>query len=138
MRQLLYASSTDRDVSDAMLENILAVSRRNNAACGVTGVLLYSEGGFMQVLEGEETAVNKTYARICADKRHWKAMTLLDRNAPRAFGAWSMGFEKPMAFGDGMFSLTRDAIAGRLKPNAPAEIMALLQTFYRINARGAA
>ncbi len=135
MRQLLYASSTQRDVSDAVLEDILAVSRRNNAACEVTGVLLYSEGGFMQVLEGEHAAVAATYARVCADKRHWKAMVLLDRNAPRAFGAWSMGFERPALIGEGMFALTRDAIGGRLKPDAPAEIMALLQTFYRINVR---
>ncbi|MBA2590683.1 MAG: BLUF domain-containing protein [Alphaproteobacteria bacterium] len=135
MRQLLYASNTHRDVSDAVLEDILAASRRNNAACDVTGVLIYSKGGFMQVLEGEGAAVSQTYARIGADKRHWNAMVLLDRDAPRAFGAWSMGFERPAAIGEGLFALTREAIAGRLKPDAPAEIMALLQTFYRINAR---
>ena len=134
MRQLLYASNTHRDVSDQVLEDILAVSRRNNAACEVTGVLLYSEGGFMQVLEGESAAVAATYARVCADRRHWNAMVLLDREAPRAFGAWSMGFERPGLLGEGMFSLTREAIGGRLMPGAPAEIMALLQTFYRINA----
>ena len=138
MRQLLYASNTHRDVPEAVLEDILAKSRTNNAACGVTGVLLYSEGGFMQVLEGEDAAVAQTYARIRVDKRHWNAMVLLDRAAPRAFGDWSMGFEKPAAIGEGMFALTREAIAGRLAPGAPAEIMALLQTFYRINARGAA
>jgi hypothetical protein len=138
MKQLLYASNTHRDVSDAVLEDILAASRRNNAACDVTGVLLYSEGGFMQVLEGEDAAVAATYARICADKRHWNTMVLLNRDAPRAFGAWSMGFERPLRIGEGMFALTREAIEGRLKPDAPAEIMALLQTFYRINARGPA
>jgi hypothetical protein len=135
MRQLLYASNTHRDVSGAVLEDILAVSRRNNAACGVTGMLLYSDGGFMQVLEGEDAAVAATYARVCADKRHWNAMVMLDRDAPRAFGAWSMGFERPALIGEGIFALTREAIGGRLEPGAPAEIMALLQTFYRINAR---
>lgn len=134
MRQLLYASNTHRDVSDPLLEDILAVSRRNNAACEVTGVLLYSEGCFMQVLEGEGAAVSKTFARIRADKRHWNTMIMLDRDAPRAFGAWSMGLATAAAIGDGMFALTREAIAGQLRPGAPAEIIALLQTFYRINA----
>jgi len=134
MRQLLYASNTQRDVSDALLEDILAASRRNNAACGVTGVLLYSEGGFMQVLEGEESAVEQTFTRICGDKRHWNTSVLLDRAAPRAFGGWSMGFEKPATIGEGIFALTREAISGQLKQGAPAEILALLTTFYRINA----
>ncbi len=126
MRQLLYASNTHRDVSDALLEEILAVSRRNNAACQVTGILLYSEGCFMQVLEGEDAAVAGTFARIRADKRHWNTMIMLDRDAPRAFGAWSMGLATAAAIGDGMFTLTREAIAGQLRPGAPAEIIALL------------
>jgi hypothetical protein len=139
MRQLLYASNTHRDVSDKVLEDILAASRRNNGAAGITGVLLYLEGGFMQVLEGETDVVSKTYARICADKRHWNTMVMLDRDAPRAFGEWSMGFERPsvLAQEDGLFALTKNAIAGKLKLDAPAEIMALLKTFYRINAPGA-
>ncbi len=49
MRQLLYASNTDRDIPDSLLEDILDASRRNNAASGITGILLYIAGGFMQV-----------------------------------------------------------------------------------------
>ncbi|MFO1247604.1 MAG: BLUF domain-containing protein [Alphaproteobacteria bacterium] len=137
MRQLLYASNTERYAGQAMLDEILAVSRHNNAEAGITGMLLYLEGGFMQVLEGEDAAVTQTYTRICRDKRHWNTMVLLDRQAPRAFGEWSMGFEKPKIVGEGMFELTRNAIDGKLKPGAPAEIMALLKTFYRINSGAA-
>ena len=133
MRQLLYASNTSRDTPEAVLDDILAVSRRNNAPAGVTGMLLYVEGGFMQVLEGEEQAVRRHLRRICRDRRHWNALVLLDRAAPRAFSDWSMGFERPKP-GDGIFTITRDAIGGRLAPNAPAEIMALLTTFYRVNS----
>ena len=138
MRQILYASTTHREVADAVLNDILAASRRNNAKVGVTGMLLFIEGGFMQVLEGEDRCVTETYARICNDKRHWSITVLLDRDAPRTFGAWSMGFEKPSAIAEGMFEITRDAIDGKLEPGAPAEIVGLLQTFYRINARGTA
>ena len=134
MRQLLYASNTSREVGDAMLHEILAASRRNNGACGITGILLYVAGGFMQVLEGDAEAVEATFTRICADKRHWNTTVLLDREAPRAFGEWSMGFERPTRDQDGIFALTQDAIAGKLTPGASAEIPALLRTFYRVNA----
>jgi FAD-dependent sensor of blue light len=133
MRQLLYASNTSRDFSDAMLTEILAASRRNNAACGVTGILLYVDGGFMQVLEGDDRAVSDTFMRIQADKRHWNTTILLDRDAPRAFAEWSMGFERPTTDQGGIFTLTRDAIHGKLAPGAPLEIPALLRTFYRVN-----
>jgi hypothetical protein len=134
MRQLLYASNTSRDVSQAVLDDVLAASRRNNARDGVTGMLLYLDGGFMQVLEGEGAAVGAAYARIAKDKRHWNTQVLLDRQAPRAFADWTMGFERPKAGDDGIFAITRDAIAGKLKPGVPLEIMALLTTFYRVNS----
>jgi Sensors of blue-light using FAD len=137
MRQLLYVSNTSRDVADSVLDDILASSRKNNLKAGITGVLLYIDGGFMQVLEGERRAVTETYARICKDQRHWNMGVLLDGDASRAFGEWSMGFLRPSreADNDGMFALTRDAIGGKLQGDGPAVIMTLLLTFYRINSR---
>jgi len=135
MRQLLYASNTSRDVSDAVLDDILLSSRKNNVKAGVTGLLLYIDGGFMQVLEGEAAAVTETFDRISRDRRHWNTTVLLDRDAPRAFGEWSMGFTRLARETDpGAFALTEDAINGRLKPGAPAEIVTLLRTFHRINS----
>lgn len=136
MRQLLYVSNTSLNLADRVLEDILAASRRNNARDGITGMLLYLQGGFMQVLEGNKDAVSATFERICRDGRHHNAMVLLDRDAPRAFGEWSMGFRRVAEDGDpaGVFALTADALKGRLAPDAPAAIVTLLQTFYRINA----
>ena len=137
MRQLLYASNTSRDLADSVLDDILTSSRKNNPKAGITGVLLYIDGGFMQVLEGDGPALSETYARICKDRRHWNTTVLLDRDAPRAFSEWSMGFTRPSSETDsgGMFTLTCDAISGKLRADAPAVIMTLLQTFYRINSR---
>jgi hypothetical protein len=90
----------------------------------------------MQVLEGEDAAVAETFSRISKDRRHWNTNILLDRDVPRAFGDWSMGFTRLGKETDpGAFALTEDAIFGRLKPGAPLEILTLLRTFYRINAR---
>jgi hypothetical protein len=135
MRQLLYVSNCSRDITLTELNNILELSRSNNQARGITGLLLYIDGGFLQVLEGEEQAVHGVFTRIRADSRHWGARLMLDREAPRAFGDWSMGFEH--LTGDdpetaGMFGVTREAIAGKLSPTAGRVVMVMLETFYRV------
>ena len=136
MRQLLYVSNTSRDLAPAELNQILAVSRANNVALDVTGLLLFIDGGFLQILEGEERTVRELFDRIAADPRHWNTRILLDRESPRAFGGWSMGFERPGAADPetaGMFGITREAIEGRLAPGAGRVIAILLETFYRVN-----
>jgi hypothetical protein len=135
MRQLLYVSNTSRDVAPAELDAILAVSRTNNAALDVTGLLLFIDGGFLQILEGEERTIRELYARIAADRRHWETRLMLDRESPRAFTGWSMGFERPSADDPetaGMFGITREAIEGRLSPGAGRVIAIMLETFYRV------
>ena len=54
MRQLLYVSNTLSDLAPGALDDILTASRRNNAMMGITGLLLYIDGGFLQMLEGDE------------------------------------------------------------------------------------
>ena len=135
MRQLLYVSNTRREFSQEALEDILEISRRKNRAAEVTGMLLYLDGGFLQVLEGSHEAVGKIYASICNDPRHWDLKILLDREASPAFGEWRMGFERlrsDQAETEEIFQITGDAIAGRLKPGAAQELVTLLRTFYRI------
>ncbi len=93
MIYLVYYSSAAYLMDDAALLNILQVSRRNNARDGVTGLLLYRAGTFLQVLEGEEGAVDSAYERIRQDHRHRGIIDVLRRPAPqRLFPDWSMGF----------------------------------------------
>lgn len=136
MRQLLYVSSTPRDIAPGVLNDILAASRANNPLLGVTGLLIYIDGGFLQILEGEERTVRELYMRICTDRRHWEVRMLLDREVEkRAFGGWSMGFERPTPDDPesaGMFGVTREAILGRLSPHAGRVIAVMLETFYRV------
>lgn len=136
MRQLLYVSSTPRDIAPAALNAILATARANNALLGVTGLLIYIDGGFLQILEGDERAVRDLYMRICTDRRHWEVRLLLDREVEsRAFTGWSMGFERPSPDDPesaGIFGVTREAILGRLSPQAGRVIAIMLETFYRV------
>ena len=69
------------------------MARRNNAALGVTGMLLHDRGSFFQVLEGPAATVDALYARIAADARHAEIVRIIHEPvARRSFGQWSMGF----------------------------------------------
>ena len=90
---LIYASSAVGIPDAAALASVLGQSRRNNPQVDVTGMLLYTEGTFFQVLEGPPAAVDATFATIAADPRHARAVTIIrERIARRAFGEWSMGY----------------------------------------------
>lgn len=91
--RLIYASRVTEECGPEELQEILDVSRRNNAAAGITGALCYSGRGFLQCLEGPRTAINEVYRRIVRDTRN-EDVTLL-AYAPikeRAFGQWSMAY----------------------------------------------
>jgi Sensors of blue-light using FAD len=90
--RLLYASHTTPALTDADMHQLLRQSRMNNPRQGITGLLCYSEGNFVQMLEGGREAVNRLYNRIAADPRHSDA-TLLSyaEVTERRFAGWSMG-----------------------------------------------
>lgn len=89
----IYSSRATRETSDAELKSILNVSRRNNLARDITGMLLFIEGSFFQVLEGPEDSVVPTYDVIARDSRHDRVTQIISEPiAQRSFGDWSMGF----------------------------------------------
>lgn len=102
MLQLVYISTARAAPDQASLENILTASRRNNARCDVTGLLVAGGRRFLQALEGPDDAVLQTYARIQADPRHFALVRLsCGPIAETGFGDWSMGFEAGAAPGPG-------------------------------------
>jgi Sensors of blue-light using FAD len=90
--RLLYASRAVPAIDQDVLVAILRKSKANNPSTGITGVLCFSEGIFLQVLEGGRAAVNKLYNRIASDSRH-SDVTLLcyEEIGERRFAGWSMG-----------------------------------------------
>jgi hypothetical protein len=90
---LIYVSSAAQLFSTADLAKLLEVSRTNNARRGVTGMLLYKDGNFMQVIEGEEADVRGLYEKLQRDPRHTGFLILLEQKIDqRQFSDWSMGF----------------------------------------------
>jgi hypothetical protein len=93
LSQVIYSSAAVAPFSEAELSSLLAIARTNNERVGVTGMLLYHEGSFLQVLEGEASAVDAVFQRIGRDKRHHRVMPLLRREMDgRHFESWRMGF----------------------------------------------
>ena len=90
---LAYESQASVPLTEPDLLDLLRHSRANNARSGVTGILLYRHGTFLQVLEGARAPVDELYATIARDARHREVTTVLaeDRRA-RRFPDWTMGF----------------------------------------------
>lgn len=93
--QLGYASAATKPFEGDELVELLTKARSNNAALGVTGMLLYHEGSFLQILEGRREAVESLYAKITEDPRHVDPLLLFRHEEhPRSFGDWTMGFHE--------------------------------------------
>ena len=95
MYRLVYVSSAAKPFSEQELEDLLKKNRQNNSAVGITGMLLYKEGNFMQCLEGPKKMVCTLHAKIQSDRRHRGMIVLLrEEHVQREFKDWTMGFKK--------------------------------------------
>ncbi|WP_156680894.1 BLUF domain-containing protein [Sphingomonas profundi] len=95
--RLVYYSrnltTTGQDRFAAEVDNILDVSRANNARDGITGALMFNAGCFAQVLEGPLGMVEAAFERIQQDERHGEVSLLaFEPIAARSFPNWAMGF----------------------------------------------
>lgn len=94
LRSLLYVSSASRALSAHELASLVAEARAWNAANGITGVLLYRRGNFIQYLEGPCDRIDALHRRIRRDARHHGVVPILDhRIAERAFAEQPLKFE---------------------------------------------
>ncbi len=89
--RLLYASRAI-DTSPSAIEAILAQSRQHNPECGITGILCYGGGIFLQAIEGGRMPISELYGHIQRDSRH-KDVVLLhyEEISERRFAGWTMG-----------------------------------------------
>jgi hypothetical protein len=95
MHAIAYVSSAAWSLLDDELEFILTESRRFNLAAGVTGILLYCDGNFMQYFEGPDDAMVETWERIRKSRRHHQINELMNQAIEeREFGDWAMGFSR--------------------------------------------
>ena len=89
--RLLYASRAV-DTSPAAIQAILESARRHNHQDGVTGILVYGGGVFMQAIEGGRQVISNLYGTIQRDARHRDVVLLrYEEIVERRFGSWTMG-----------------------------------------------
>lgn len=91
MHQIVYTSLASNWLDERELDSLRDVSAQRNAACAVTGLLLYDGIRFLQALEGAECDVRQIMERITIDRRHSCIIYLSDQETrSRQFGTWSM------------------------------------------------
>ena len=106
LSKLIYASQAVKPFSERELAKLLVAARNHNAGHGLSGLLLYAQQSFLQILEGELDELTALYSRIATDPRHTRLRLLSSTPiTTRKFALWSMGFEQ---VGDAQLSATLD------------------------------
>jgi hypothetical protein len=92
---LTYFSTSTTELGRDELLDLLSGTRARNESLGLTGVLLYADGSFVQTLEGPDEVVDETFERISRDPRHRSVhIALREEVSERSFPDWSMGFRE--------------------------------------------
>ena len=91
LSQLVYVSNRKPNCTSEEIENILASCKKNNPPLNITGVLLYSDKKFIQLVEGESDVIMPLYDKIKLDPRH--SNTMMISYSPikqKSFPSWHM------------------------------------------------
>lgn len=133
--RLLYVSTARRFLTDAELQALLEQARRNNRAAGLTGMLIYAQGNFLQYVEGPRREIEALVARLERDTRHHGVIRLIEGNIDRRiFSDWSMGYR---SLGKdeshevlGALNLAREPLRNGLPGDTPQDLVMFMESFY--------
>lgn len=93
MHRIIYLSSAEIHFSEEEIISLLKKSRLYNIQRDITGMLIYIDGNFLQVLEGDKKEVINLYEKIKEDCKHKGLICVFDdQTENRQFPDWSMGF----------------------------------------------
>ncbi|UOQ69389.1 BLUF domain-containing protein [Hymenobacter volaticus] len=133
---VLYRSQTKLGLVLPDVEALVNWSRHYNHEHHLTGLLLYSDDRFVQLLEGEEIAVRTLFARIQQDARHTQVVTLSEGPGPqRWFAEWSMAWGQ-------IDPLELEQVLGTVETHAPVpesitdpHLRTLLHVFHQFGSK---
>lgn len=135
LKSIVYLSSAEGAMSHNVLLELLHKSTSNNYKSQITGMLIYYDGSFIQVLEGEEVAIDRLIDKIMNDARHRNFSIIHESKIQqREFDKWNMSFmwlennnvEHLESFMD--FSSIKPFLNG-----ASSDVKRLMKTFYEVN-----
>lgn len=93
LMHLIYASKATIDFSKDDILALLEKAKNRNESLDVTGMLLFDNGSFLQVLEGKEDAVNQIFSAVSSDSRHERIVRIISEAIPeRQFDNWTMDY----------------------------------------------
>lgn len=94
--RLVYVSRAVELLTEEQLSALLQQVRARNQSASITGLLLYKDLSFIQVLEGSRSSIDAVYSSISKDPRHFRVKILIDMEPinERSFPEWSMGFQR--------------------------------------------
>ncbi len=134
---LLYVSAARADLQKRDIADILTSACNNNPRLGVTGMLLFVNGTFLQVIEGPHMHMDALFRRISADPRHSTVQCLVrEEISARHFPDRSLGFrqvEVSDARGARAFALTQSALRNRLGATDVDALSSLVDSFRGVN-----
>jgi hypothetical protein len=96
--QIMYSSQATEPMTVTGLEAILTDARTGNEARNVTGALVYVDGVFFQIIEGDKDVVHNLMASIASDSRHHSVKIFYEAEVDvRAFESWRMAYLRATA-----------------------------------------
>jgi hypothetical protein len=99
LRRTIYTSKSTKQFNKRNLLDLLHDSRTYNKIDSISGVLMYREGVFLQVIEGESEVIDDLFTRLKRDPRHNEVKIIFDSYVDsRFFSDWAMGcadFDQP-------------------------------------------
>ena len=137
IKQLVYSSIATQAFNTEQLQQLLQKAREYNQSQQITGMLLYRQACFIQVLEGPANHVDNLYARILTDQRH-ENLLLLYQSAvkQRYFADWAMAFNADESDQiDGFSDFLHPYRSKHEKQIPEGSVKQLLKRFREVNRR---
>jgi hypothetical protein len=120
--QILYCSLMDEHMTESEIEPLAYTAANLNRMDHITGMLMYADGVFVQLIEGPRQAVNELWARLLRDKRHRGIVQLYYRREVehRACEGWGMRYVQRQDLQALIHDAQAEVVAGRKSAWAPA------------------
>lgn len=133
LHQLVYTSTAKLPITYKEITDINSQAKLNNKGNHLTGVLLYQDGYFLQLLEGDQENVHNTFKKISKDRRHNTVKILVDQAVgKRLFPEWDMTLKSIQV----LDPVLAAKVVSLLKNEStePTEILNALWSFYETHA----
>lgn len=135
LRRIVYTSVL-ADASQAAVDAIHRTAASQNIHHGVTGALLVGQGHVVQLIEGEDHAVERLWTNLQEDLRHFRIVCLQDD--PRAKARWFGGWAMYPASREEIFAVVNEALRYAQEHDQPHFVQSGLAALDRLNSATAA